>query len=369
MRKILLLSGGSYVGQNILTALENRRKDLYIFTLNSIAEEPSLYDFDEVILVPSLVEEKVSFLNKFESILETHPPDLIIPCRDEDVSFLAFFAEQKPSWRNKILCGSSHIASSFLDKSLSYELSNLLELPFAPTISTNKDKLAISKFVEENGFPLIAKPQNGFASMGVKLLFEVKQLNAYLERNDYVLQRYLGDSSDISNLLEEIKSNGTPLFHSFEKTKISIQSSIGPNGEIGGVIVTEHHMKQGKSAQVSKVLDFKTNDSAKDWVLRFVNFGWRGPLNIQAQCDNNGELFIFEFNGRFTGATSARFDLGFDEVGLILKMWLGYTLESAIDSQCHEVFRSTKNVFLNHQHVKQLNENKVWKRSNLKNQE
>ena len=51
----------------------------------------------------------------------------------------------------------------------------------------------------------------------------------------------------------------------------------------------------------------------------FARLGWRGPLNVQCQRPPGGPLTIYEFNGRFTGATAARTLMGFDEVGLALQ--------------------------------------------------
>ena len=65
MKSIFLLSGGSLVGQNILAALQERRGSLQLIALNSIAEEPSLFDYDKVYLVPSLVDDPVGFNKVF----------------------------------------------------------------------------------------------------------------------------------------------------------------------------------------------------------------------------------------------------------------------------------------------------------------
>jgi len=47
------------------------------------------------------------------------------------------------------------------------------------------------------------------------------------------------------------------------------------------------------------------------------------PINIQCQRDQDGNLSIYEYNVGFTGATSGRILLGFDEVGITLGLWLG----------------------------------------------
>ena len=44
--RLLLLSGASLVGQNVVAALQGRRAGVWLAALNSVAAEPSLYDFD-----------------------------------------------------------------------------------------------------------------------------------------------------------------------------------------------------------------------------------------------------------------------------------------------------------------------------------
>ena len=56
----------------------------------------------------------------------------------------------------------------------------------------------------------------------------------------------------------------------------------------------------------------------------FAAEGWRGPLNIQCQRAGDGRLLVHEFNGRFTGATSDRWMLGFDEVGETIELYTGF---------------------------------------------
>jgi carbamoyl-phosphate synthase large subunit len=61
----------------------------------------------------------------------------------------------------------------------------------------------------------------------------------------------------------------------------------------------------------------------------FAAAGWRGPCNIQGKRDPELGLQVIETNGRFSGGTSARRLLGFDEVALGLRQWLGDGVLSA----------------------------------------
>ena len=52
--RILLLSGGCLVGQNVLACLAERRASLHLAATNSTAAEAALYDFDAVYLTPEV---------------------------------------------------------------------------------------------------------------------------------------------------------------------------------------------------------------------------------------------------------------------------------------------------------------------------
>jgi hypothetical protein len=321
--RLLMLSGGSLVGQNILSALAMRRDNCHLSVMSSKDDEPSIFDYDAVFLAPSLVEARNDFERRFEEVLSIVNPDLIIPCRDEDVAFVAGLAEKRPDLRGRLLCGSFNIAVSMLDKWLSWEFSNANDLPFAPCICADTDIDSIRAFMENHGLPLIAKPRTGFASRGVKLLFKESQLDEIVGRPDYILQKYLGDQGKFYGYIRRVEEEGMPLFHSFEDTKIAIQGCIGPGGKIGGVIVTYNVMRQGKSESVELCEDALTQQQGIQMIEKFVAAGWRGALNIQCQRDQDGNLCIYEYNGRFTGATAGRILLGFDEVGITLSLWLG----------------------------------------------
>lgn len=359
--KLLILSGGSLVGQNILSALTMRRESCQLYTMNSKDDEPAIFDYDTVFFAPSLVESRRNFEKRFDEVLAIVNPDLIIPCRDEDVAFIAELTEKRPELRARLLCGSLDIAIAMLDKWLSWEFSQAHDLPFAPCISTNADIKLIRNFMKRYGLPMIAKPRTGFASKGVKLLFKESQLDTLVGRPDYILQQYLGNPSLVHEYVHQLEKEGMPLFHSVEETKISVQGCIGPNGEIGGVLVTQHVMRQGKSECVELCDDDDAVLQGFQWITTIAAAGWKGSLNIQCQRDQNGNLFIYEYNGRFTGATSGRILLGFDEVGITLGLWLGNKFpQSGIATGNTTVVRTPVSRVVDLHKVSQIRQQGYW---------
>lgn len=322
---LLLLSGGSLVGQNIIQALAARRQHVRLLANNSAADEPSLADFDEVRLAPVTADAPEALERQLLAWIEECRPNLVIPCRDDDVSFLAHLAARHPTLAPLACCGTPEIAEVMLDKLASARFSDAHALPFAATILPD-DRSALSDFATHHGFPLIAKPRQGFASRKVTILLDEQHLDAVLGHTDMIVQQYLSDPSAPATLLDHSLRFGVPLFHSLESVKISLQAFIGANGQTTGVFVTRHRMRQGVSALVERDDDPAAHALALKCAAVFAREGWRGPLNIQCQPDRDGTLRIYEYNGRFTGATAARTAMGYDEIGLALSALTGRSL-------------------------------------------
>jgi carbamoylphosphate synthase large subunit len=325
---ILLLSGASLVGQNIVQALARRNQGLRLVATNSLPSDPGLADFDSVVLVPPTRSESEKFDQIIEQLIDREKPALTIPCRDDDVLALARLAIRRPDLAPKLLCGSLETAGATIDKWASWEFSQKWDLPFVPTILPDKVE-AVDRFAQEQGFPLLAKPRLGFASRGVSIIQNREQLAAITGDHSILLQRYLGSSVAIADYIETIRTAGIPLFHSFESTKYSFQALISRDGKIIDKFATEHHMSQGISQRVSRCDDADGLALGMKCASAFAEAGWRGPINIQCQRAPDGKLFIYEFNGRFTGATAARMLLGYDEVSIALQHYSGIVLSRA----------------------------------------
>lgn len=321
--RILLLSGTSLVGQNVLACLAGCRPRLTIAATTSAPDEPIAFAFDEVYLTPEVRRQPEAFATRFDEILSLFAPDLVIPCRDDDVSFVATERTRRPALSRRFLCGAEAVAEAMLDKLESARFSARHDLPFAPTLLLDGDLDSARGFAAACGYPLITKPRRGFASRGVRLILDDAQLARACAEQDLVVQKFFGDVGAVHGLAAEIAERGIPLFFTLEDTKLSIQASIAPDGKVTRTFASGNDMRLGRSESVRRVDDPAVRAAAERWAGVFAEAGWRGPLNIQCRHGNDGTLTIHEYNGRFTGATAARQLLGFDEVGVALHDWLG----------------------------------------------
>ena len=94
----------------------------------------------------------------------------------------------------------------------------------------------------------------------------------------------------------------------------------------------------------------------------FSQQGWRGPLNINCQQDRKGKVKIFEFNGRFTGATHARFLLGYDEIAIALHNFAQISIRPQGTSKSQKVIRYPTGKALQKTSIEELEYYRVWRK-------
>ena len=312
--KVLITSAGSLVSVNILTALQDRRDGLYLIGLNSVANA-AVFDFDKVYLTCKSALPPSLYADELLQIIKTESPDIIIPSRDIDTCILA---NLKSKIKNStILVGEPTLALKIEDKWESYLFARKEEIPFAETLICKNSAFDKAKiFANNNKYPLIAKPIKGFASNKVSIINNEFQLKKALNDNELLLQEYLGDKTTILKFEQDLISNGIPLFYSFEEKKLSIQFFFNGKKDKVPCFVTEHVMINGVSAAVKMINQKPFEKLIASYEQCFLRNNWFGPLNIQLQkCSKTGQYKAYEFNGRFTGATAARYYLGFDELG------------------------------------------------------
>lgn len=356
---ILFLSGASLVGQNIVQALHGRRNGLRLLATNSLANAPALADFDAVFLAPQTQSDTTRFDAYIEQLIDREMPALTIPCRDDDVVALARLAVRRPDLAPRLLCGSLESACATVDKWASWEFAERWNLPFVPTIIP-ESKEVVDSFSRIHGFPLLAKPRFGFASLGVNLILNHDQLASITGNTSLLVQRYIGCPQAVFDYVEAIRSTGIPLFNSFESTKYSFQAMIGLGGEILGHFASEHQMSQGVSNRVTQNPDADGLAIGMKCARAFAAAGWRGPINVQCQRSPSGELLVYEFNGRFTGATAARMMLGYDEISIALRHFAALPLTAPTGPTASYVLKQPVSYALSPEIQSALETNGVW---------
>ncbi len=361
MFKIIVTSIGSLVGQNLLDVIENRLDDIYVIGTTSLAMIP-LRRCNRVYLVSITERPPSAFIQRLLDIIDREQPDLLIPSRDHDVTVLSSLAAEYPRLAKLIPCGSPDIATLLENKWLSYLFAQEHKLPFARSAIPDSESAhsTVYQLVDEVGFPLIAKPCCGYASQKVMLLMNIEQLEMALKENDLVIQRYIGNSERLYQFYNDVRQRSLPLFYSLEQSKYSVQTYINYNGVVGPICYTLHRMERGISMRVERIFNDNLAKCGELWAEALATAGWRGPMNIQFQQSKEGHFVAFELNGRFTGATAARYYLGHDEFGYLLHDRLAQKLPKNHTDSNKQPIKYVRTIAVRHSDADILERYHVW---------
>jgi carbamoyl-phosphate synthase large subunit len=210
-------------------------------------------------------------------------------------------------------------------------------------LRTCMDKSETARFLSENGFktprsaawhidsplpnldifPLVIKPSVG--SGGSQNVFivqsksEVSTLSEYLKKSgsEWIIQEYVGTHKDeytIGVLFDldgdYVNSIATHrLLTSSLNIKAAVRNTTG-RAELGEWLIVSSGVSQGYVGHFP--------DITAPCVRIARALGARGAINVQAR-QYKGELYVFEINPRFSGTTSLRAMMGFNEPDLLVR--------------------------------------------------
>ena len=123
-------------------------------------------------------------------------------------------------------------------------------------------------------------------------------------------------------------------------------------------------MINGKCEKLERIEDDELLKVVDDFAQAAVKSGWRGPFNVQLKKDKIHGYQAIEFNCRFTGGTSARYQLGFDELGYAINDWCGEEVVQIKDKNTDVVIveKILRDFPINSKHQKGLASKGTWSR-------
>ncbi len=266
----------------------------------------------------------------FGEIAALERPDLILAGRDHDLPFLGELRDDQPALARSIASGPRWMAEIIQDKWESHLFCLRWRLPFADTWLTG-DGGGAREFAEKHGYPLIAKPRYGYGTLGVRILFDESQLARTAAQPDFVIQPFLAPPPGLRGKFFD-PADGWPLFHALvDDGQYAGQAIIGPTGELHPEVWCHRcTMIAGKAEASVPHPDAAFQEITRRFARAASADGWRGPFNLQCRRLADGSYVGFEMSGRITGTTSSRRLFGFDEVGLLARLFAGYELPLAL---------------------------------------
>ncbi len=365
--RILILSAGSLLAQNLFDTLEGRRSRVYIIGMNTEADSGHVFRCDKLYRAPlTKSPEYRSFLLQ---VIDQEKPDFILPGRDLDVLVLAELVRDYPDLKRRVAVGAAEAVQMMIDKSKTYLFAKQHQLPFAETFLFTEKTLShagtlevLDKWLASVGYPLLAKPVIGFGSQGIRLIGNDQQLQAFLKKNQtgYLLQQVTGFSQkNIEHIvsLAETIDQGPPLFsYIIDNDQYGGQALILPDGSIGPMFTGLVSIVIGKAEKVAPVEDPLFLDMVRRYAEAISAFGWRGFINLQFRKSENGYV-LHEINPRMSGASSTRAWMGYDEIRDVIKAYTGHDIGADERYPIHKkgvVYRTLSDYFVADEDIQQF---------------
>lgn len=326
MKKNILVTavGGRSVGSGILHALTRcsaEVKDRWnIVGADAESFAWGLYKTNESTLLP--LANSASYLDAVREVIHKFKIDAIIPGSEAEANVLS---QNKTAFDIPVIANSFNLMPLMMDKFATTNKLVELGLPTIPMHKIEDWEIAVEDF----GFPLIVKPTTGTGgSKGVSLCTTLAELKTILENlplnSGYCIQPLIGSDDEEYTVGILSDKNGDLVDSIVMKRKLIGLSLLDTKVVNDKKLSISTGYSQGFFIKHKQVQDFCEDLSLK--------LGSKGPLNIQLRI-HNGEIYVFEIHPRFSGTTTMRADVGFNEPDVLLRNYLDGETFSRLDYQ------------------------------------
>jgi carbamoyl-phosphate synthase large subunit len=309
--------GGAGVGRQIIKALQMSSLDVKLFGSDTSDLSFGKEDVD--------VFKKFPFANSSDYISEVlnfckeNLIQIIFPGSEKELFVLSKLIELFKENGIIIPVNSLELIEICSDKFRCNEflLSNGFHCPKSVEIKVLADIEKVTFF------PVVLKPMSGAGGSSNVMIAqdvgELKLFTSYLLKNgiEIIAQEYIGNS-DQEYTVGVLCSKEKNVINSIVMKRL-INSGIGfklgvvnrtNKEELGEKLVISSGLSQGEFIDRSMI-----NEVCEEIALKL---GATSAINIQGRL-HNGNFYIFEINPRFSGTTSSRARVGYNEPEIILK--------------------------------------------------
>ncbi|MFT9497093.1 ATP-grasp domain-containing protein [Anaerosolibacter sp.] len=285
---VLVTGSGSVYGLGILRALKASVLPVEITAIDTNPYSLGLFFADKGFIAPPAADEE-SYYKFIENLCKDHQIKAIFIGSTAELSFYARNRESlEMSTGTKVFVNSPTVIALCTDKWLTMGHLSRSGFQIPASIRYPEDADMLSAFIENTGFPLIAKPRGGRGSEGVVLVKDMQQLlEKVKDKKDLIIQEYLTD----------------------EEQEFTVGICMNQKGEVISKIALRRYLQEGVS--IAAVSD-GYHDIA-DYCARVAStLGTYGAINIQLRL-KDGMPVIFEINPRFSSSTGMRLLFGINE--------------------------------------------------------
>jgi len=305
--------GGRSVGHQILHALLLLGDKYRVVVTDSDVCSFGLYETTARYLVPRAQDP--DYIPSITRILDRESVDVILPGTEPEVCVLSQHRPELTARGCSLITNPDPVVKLCSNKwRLHGWLSdNGFQVP-RTELGSNWINL-----VDTVGFPIVGKPTEFTGgSRGVAVLQNEQEVLGFLRENqttccDVIFQEYVGTAND-EYTVGILVSKAGELIDSIVLHRRLIGLSLGTSRMLGG---TRYELSTGYSQGV--IIRHPLIQQCCEDLAR--SLGIRGPANIQCRLVGD-EVKVFEVHPRFSGTTSIRAEVGFNEPDILIRNYL-----------------------------------------------
>lgn len=289
---LLILSPGRRceIIKNFKTQLNKRNQKVIAVDMDKYA--PALYFADKFYVVKKNFDNLETYIEEIIKICQKENAGFLMTLIDPELELLSGYRDRFSENHIQLILSDDRHIKITLDKYLFYlEYRNNMHLP--KTFRTY-DEAIREVNAGSISFPIMAKPINGSASLGIQKINSFPEMEFYKSRNDYIYQEYLRG-----------KEIGIDLYFDLI------------TGEIVSVFMKEKIAM--RSGETDKAISIFRKDLLKEIIkLEEDRGGYRGPVDVDMFISQDNKIFILEVNPRFGGGYPLAHYCGVDFIELIV---------------------------------------------------
>ncbi len=298
--------GGRSVGHQILQALLLCGDKYRVIATDAERFSYGLYQVANRYVVPRA--HSPAYLPALRRLVERESVDIILPGTQPEVGILS--AAELPC---PVLANPASVVKLCSSKEVLYDWLRAHDFGVPASVSGREWQ----RLVSQHGFPVVAKPtEDSGGSKAVAILNSEQEVRDYLQEmpaEQTVFQEYVG--------------NG--------ETEYTVGVMVSQKGRVIDSIVLHRNLvgiTRGLTRRISGREYVLSTGYSQGFIVRHpviqrvcedlaVQIGIRGPCNIQLRLAGN-RVVVFEVHPRFSGTTSIRAAVGYNEPDVLIQNWL-----------------------------------------------
>ncbi|NQY09932.1 MAG: ATP-grasp domain-containing protein [Flavobacteriales bacterium] len=337
--------GGGGVGRQIIKALQLSSLDLKLIGTDASPISFGKSDVDEFIIMP--FSSQSNYIEELIAVCVKHEVKALFPGSEKELMVIADHIAEFEKINVYVPINTKELITKCSDKFECNEI--LLQNGFkCPRSFVIKE---ISDLDKIDFFPLVLKPMSGAGGSANVLIAqdkdELEVFSKYLMVNgvDVIVQEYVG-SAESEYTVGVLCSPEKEVINSIVMKRF-LSSGLGFKL---GVINRTGNTDLGKNLTISSGI------SQGEFIERsFINeacekiaqlFGATSTINVQGRV-HNGEFYVFEINPRFSGTTSGRAVVKYNEPEVLLnKRLFDISTKQYFEYQLGNVYRGLTERFI-----------------------